>query len=100
MSHSTSLSATGSEMLASISVALLVAPRRTLSIALSTNAMSASEVAGVGASASGACGSACGLPASRGSAAGLAADAPDAPGRADGRGTAVFGDAEVLSLDL
>src|SRR5262245_5326200 len=91
MIHSTSLRATGSEMVTSIRVALSASPLRRLSMALLTNANSGSEVCGVGASAGGP------------DAALARAEAPDEPGRARGRGTAAtvgLPDADFFSLDL
>src|SRR5215475_1837410 len=58
MIHSTSLRATGSEIVAATSVALLAPPWRSASMALLTCAISASEVCGVGPDASGTCGTA------------------------------------------
>src|SRR5204862_240899 len=81
----------GSEMVASIRVALSASPPRRLSMALLTSATSGSEVRGVGACA---CGTAGGwgkpVPAPRGpNAVALAGvEAPDEAGRARGRGTA------------
>src|SRR6516165_3013389 len=99
MSHSTSLRATGSKMLASISLALLVAPRRTFSIALLTSAMSPSEVSGVGACTRGVCGGSAG-PLAPSAGVNPIAMAGGESGRADGRGTAVvFDDFELLSFD-
>src|SRR5262249_36925584 len=54
--HSTSLRATGSEIVAATSVALLAPPWRSASMALLTCAISAAEVCGVGPCASGICG--------------------------------------------
>src|SRR5271166_5777612 len=48
MIHSTSLRATGSEMVASIAVALSAPPLRRLSIAFPTKATSGSDVSGLG----------------------------------------------------
>ena len=87
-------------MLASVSVALLAAPRRTFSIALFTSAISASEVSAVGACTRGACGSASPMPGPRGPIVAVEAGAEVAPGRADGSGTAVFDDVDFLSLDF
>src|SRR5450631_2944331 len=56
MSHSTSLRAAGSEMVAATLVALLAPPLRRASIALRTSVTSAPEVAGAGPGASGICG--------------------------------------------
>src|SRR5215813_3830268 len=58
MIHSTSLCATGSEIVAATSVALLAPPWRSASMALLTRAISAAEVSGVGPDASGICGTA------------------------------------------
>src|SRR5262249_7224180 len=106
MIHSTSLRATGSEMVASTRVASSAPPPRTLAMALWTSATSASEVCGVGACVSGNAGG-CGkpVPAPRGpDAAALAgADEPDESGRARGKGTAaavILPDADFFSLDL
>jgi hypothetical protein len=56
MIHSTSLRATGSEMVAWTPVALSASPPRRLSMALLTRAISASEVCGVGTCAGGTAG--------------------------------------------
>src|SRR4029453_7612457 len=56
--HSTSLRATGSEIVAAASVALLAPPWRSASMALLTRANSAAELSGVGPDASGICGTA------------------------------------------
>src|SRR5262245_61319008 len=105
MTHSTSLRATGSEMVTSIRVALSASPLRRLSMALLTNANSGSEVCGVGASAGGTAGGlAKPLPVPCGPNAVLArTEAPEEPGRARGRGTAAragLPDADFFSLDL
>ena len=80
MIHSTSLRATGSEMVAATWVALSAPPRRRLSIALLTSATSASGVSGISACAGGSVGSS------------RASRAPDAG--------AVLRDADCFSLDL
>src|SRR5262249_60687699 len=105
MIHSTSLRATGSEMVASTRVASSAPPPRTLSMALWTSA-SASEVCGVGVCVSGNAGG-CGkpVPAPRGpDAAALAgADEPHASGRGRGGGTArarILPAADFLSFGL
>src|SRR5262249_22292282 len=102
MIHSTSLRATGSEMVASVRVALSASPLRRLSMALLTSAMSGSE--GVGACVGGTAGgwgkpglARCGLDA----AALARAEAPS--GRARGRGivaAVVLPDGDFFSLDL
>src|SRR5258707_14655061 len=56
MIHSTSLRATGSEMVAATSVALLAPPWRSVSMALLTSAVSGADVCGGGPCASGICG--------------------------------------------
>src|SRR5262249_10813911 len=106
MIHSTSLRATGSEMVASTRVASSAPPPRTLAMALWTSATSASEVCGVGACVSGNAGG-CGkpVPAPRGpDAAALAgAGAPGGAGPGRGQGTAAAGsvpEAGLFSLDL
>src|SRR5215468_10132297 len=58
MIHSTSLRATGSEIVAATSVALLAPPWRSASMALLTRAISGCDVSGVGPDASGTCGTA------------------------------------------
>src|SRR5262245_60977525 len=105
MIHSTSLRATGSEIVASIRVALSAPPLRRLSMALLTSATSGSEVCGVGACAGSTAG---GLPrrvlAPCGPDSALAgAEAQEEPGRARGRRTAAtvgLPDADFFSLDL
>src|SRR5262249_52686000 len=105
MIHSTSLRATGSEIVASMPVALSASPLRRLSMPLLTSATSGSEVCGIGACAGGTAG---GLGrsvlASCGPDAALArGEAPREPGRARGRGTAaalVLPDGDFFSLDL
>src|SRR5262249_60203409 len=90
MIHSTSLRATGSEIVASIRAALSASPLRRLSMALLTSATSGSEACGVGACAGGTAGglaksvlAPCGPDAALGRAG-----APEGPGRARGPGTA------------
>jgi len=56
--HSTSLRATGSEIVPATSVALLAPPWRSVSMALLTRAISACDVSGAGPGASGICGTA------------------------------------------
>src|SRR5215831_9366375 len=58
MIHSTSLCATGSEIVTATSVALLAPPWRNSSMALLTRAISSCDVSGVGPDASGICGTA------------------------------------------
>src|SRR5262247_4205269 len=58
MIHSTSLCATGSEIVTATSVALLAPPWRSASMALLARAISACDVSGVGPDASGICGTA------------------------------------------
>src|SRR5215831_704524 len=103
MIHSTSLRATGSEMVAWTPVALSAPPLRRLSMALLTSATSGSEVCGVGVCASGTAGG-WGKPVLVPRAAALAgAKAPDESGRGRGRGTAaavVLPDADFFSLGL
>src|SRR5262245_19430719 len=105
MIHSTSLRATGSDIVASIRVALSASPLRRLSMALLTSATSGSEVCGVGACAGGTAGGlAKSVLAPCGPDAALArAEAPEEPGRARGRTTAAtvgLPDADFFSLDL
>src|ERR1700738_186591 len=106
MIHSRSLRASGSEMAASIWVALSAPPLRRLSIVFLTSATSASEVSGVGACAKGTAGGWSGsLRASRRpDAAALAgAEVPNGAGRARRRGiaaAAVLWDIDLFFLDL
>src|SRR5262249_18954420 len=105
MIHSTSFRATGSEIVASIRVALSASPLRRLSMPLLTSATSGSEVCGIGACAGGTAGgvaksvlASCGPGAAR-----ARAGAPEGPGRARGGGTAAtvgLPDADFFSLDL
>src|SRR5262249_48093212 len=101
MIHSTSLRATGSEIVASIRAALSASPLRRLSMALLTSATSGSEVCGVGACAGGTAG---GLAKSVLADAALArAGGPGGPGWARGRGTGGtvgLPGADLLCLDL
>src|SRR5262249_44060042 len=105
MIHSTSLRATGSEIVASMRVALSASPLRRLSMPLLTSATSGWEVGVIGACA---CGNGGGpgrsVLASCGPDGALArAEAPKEPGRARGRGTAaalVLPDGDFFSLDL